>query len=114
PVRPAGLPRTWPSGSGPQRARWGMAPRCTARAGSRRVAAAAFSRGARAAGNVGHIQAKAGTQAALDGLKIAQGPRDLSRIARLAETKGTRTRAILKTLGRGAAFTPRSRPPSAR
>jgi hypothetical protein len=58
----------------------------------------------RAVGNVGHIQAKAGTQAALDGLKIAQGPRDLSRIARLAETKGTRTRAILKTLGRGAIF----------
>ena len=48
------------------------------------------------------MQAKAGTQAALDGLKIAQGPRDLSRMARLAETKGTRTRAILKTLGRGA------------
>ena len=29
-------------------------------------------------------RAKAGTQAALDGLKLAEGPRDVSRIARLA------------------------------
>jgi hypothetical protein len=56
----------------------------------------------RAIGDVGKVQSKAGTQAALDALKIAQGPRDLSRMARLAEAKGTRTRAILKTLGRGA------------
>jgi len=56
----------------------------------------------RAIGDVGRVQGKAGTQAALDALKIAQGPRDLSRMARLAETKGTRTRAILKTLGRSA------------
>jgi hypothetical protein len=54
--------------------------------------------------DVGRVQAKAGTQAALDGLKLAQGPRDMSRIARLAEAKGTRTRAVLKTLGRGALF----------
>ena len=46
--------------------------------------------------------AKAGTQAALDGLKIAQGPREMARIAKLAEKKGGKTRAILKTLGRGA------------
>jgi hypothetical protein len=58
----------------------------------------------RAVGNVGRVQSKAGTQAALDALKIAQGPRDLSRMARLAEAKGTRTRAILRTLGRGAIF----------
>jgi hypothetical protein len=58
----------------------------------------------RVAGDLGKVQAKAGTQAAIDGLKIAQGPRDVSRIARLAEAKGTRTRAILKTLGRGAIF----------
>lgn len=56
----------------------------------------------RAVGDVGRVQGKAGTQAAVDALKIAQSPRDLSRIARLAEAKGTRTRAILKTLGRGA------------
>jgi hypothetical protein len=56
----------------------------------------------RVAGNLGRVQTKAGTQAALDGLKIAEGPRDVSRIAALAEAKGTRTRAILKTLGRGA------------
>jgi hypothetical protein len=50
------------------------------------------------------VQAKAGTQAALDGLKLAEGPRDISRIARLAEVKGTRTRAVLKMFGRGALF----------
>jgi hypothetical protein len=54
--------------------------------------------------DVGTVQAKAGTQAALDGLKVAEGPRDMSRIAKLAEKKGSKTRAILKTLGRGAIF----------
>jgi hypothetical protein len=53
-------------------------------------------------GDVGRIQAKAGTQAALDGLRLAQGPRDVSRIARLAAAKGGKTRAILKLAGRGA------------
>ena len=50
----------------------------------------------RLAGDVGRVQARAGTQAALDGLKIAEGPRDMSRIARLAATKGGKTRAILR------------------
>jgi hypothetical protein len=52
--------------------------------------------------DVGRVQSKAGTQAALDGLKLAEGPREMSRIAVLAEKKGSKTRAILKTLGRGA------------
>ena len=52
--------------------------------------------------DVGRVQTKAGTQAALDGLKLAEGPREMSRIAALAEKKGSKTRAILKTLGRGA------------
>jgi hypothetical protein len=52
--------------------------------------------------DVGRVQAKAGTQAALDGLKLAQGPRDMSRLARLAAAKGGKTRAILKLAGRGA------------
>ena len=52
--------------------------------------------------DVGRVQGKAGTQAALDGLKIAERPREMSRIAVLAEKKGSKTRAILKTLGRGA------------
>jgi hypothetical protein len=56
----------------------------------------------RLVGDVGRVQARAGTQAALDGLKLAQGPRDMSRIARLAATKGGKTRAILKLAGRGA------------
>jgi hypothetical protein len=56
----------------------------------------------RLAGDVGRVQARAGTQAALDGLRLAEGPRDMSRIARLAATKGGKTRAILKLAGRGA------------
>jgi hypothetical protein len=51
---------------------------------------------------VGRVQGKAGTQAAFDSLKIARGPRDMARIAKLAEKKGSKTRAILKLLGRGA------------
>jgi hypothetical protein len=53
-------------------------------------------------GDVGRVQARAGTQAAFDGLRLAEGPRDMSRIARLAATKGPKTRAILKLAGRGA------------
>jgi hypothetical protein len=56
----------------------------------------------RLAGDVGRIQAKAGSRAALDGLKLAEGPRDMSRIARLAASKGGKTRAILKLAGRSA------------
>jgi len=56
----------------------------------------------RVVGDVGRVQAKAGTQAALDGLKLAEGPRDVSRLARLAAAKGGKTRAILKLAGRAA------------
>jgi hypothetical protein len=52
--------------------------------------------------DVGRVQAKAGTQAALDSLKIAEGPRDMSRFARLAEAKGSKTRAIIRLAGRAA------------
>jgi hypothetical protein len=52
--------------------------------------------------DVGRVQAKAGTQAALDGLKIAETPREMSRVAKLAEKSGGKTRAILKVVGRGA------------
>jgi hypothetical protein len=55
-------------------------------------------------GEVGRVQRQAGTHAALDGLKLAQRPGDMSRIAKLAEKKGSRTRAVLKTLGSGAIF----------
>jgi hypothetical protein len=53
-------------------------------------------------GNVGRVETKAGTQAALDSLKIAEAPQDVSRLARLAAAKGTKTRAIIKLLGRAA------------
>ncbi|HEY6995195.1 MAG TPA: hypothetical protein VH397_15920 [Xanthobacteraceae bacterium] len=56
----------------------------------------------RFAGDVGRVQRRAGTQAALDGLKLAEGPRDLSRVARLAAAEGGKTRAILKLAGRTA------------
>jgi hypothetical protein len=52
--------------------------------------------------DVGRVQAKAGTQAALDGLKIAETPREMGRVAKLAEKQGSKTRAILKVVGRGA------------
>ncbi len=52
--------------------------------------------------NVGRVQSKAGTQAALDGLKLAENPRDMARVAQLAEKQGSKTRATLKLLGRGA------------
>jgi hypothetical protein len=56
----------------------------------------------RLAGDIGRVQAKAGTRAALDGLKLAEGPRDMARVATLAASKGGKTRAILKVAGRGA------------
>ena len=52
--------------------------------------------------NVGDVQAKAGTRAALDGLKISDSPREMARVAKLAEKQGGKTRAVLKLLGRGA------------
>jgi hypothetical protein len=56
----------------------------------------------RLAKDVGRVGEKAGTKGALDTLRIAEGPKDVSRAARLAEAKGGQTRAILKLLGRGA------------
>ncbi|WP_420132747.1 hypothetical protein [Rhodopseudomonas sp.] len=56
----------------------------------------------RLAKNVGRVGEKAGTRGALDTLKIAEGPKDVARAARLAESKGSQTRAFLKILGRGA------------
>ena len=52
--------------------------------------------------NVGRVQSKAGTQAALDGLKLADNPAQMARVAQLAEKKGSKTRAILKLVGTGA------------
>jgi hypothetical protein len=54
------------------------------------------------AGNVGRVETKAGAQAALDSLKIAESPEDVARLARLAAAKGPKTRAIVKLLGRAA------------
>ncbi len=54
------------------------------------------------AGDLGRVERAAGGRAALDGLKIAKEPRDVTRVAKLAEKEGSRTRAILKVAGRGA------------
>jgi hypothetical protein len=52
--------------------------------------------------DVGRIQTKAGTQGALDALKLAETPKEVGRVAKLAEKQGGKTRAVLKFLGRGA------------
>jgi hypothetical protein len=52
--------------------------------------------------NAGRVETKAGTQAALDSLAVAEEPQDMSRLARLAAAKGGKTRAIIKLLGRAA------------
>jgi len=52
--------------------------------------------------NTGRIEAKAGTQAAIDSLAVAEEPQDISRLARLSAAKGGKTRAIVKLLGRAA------------
>jgi len=56
----------------------------------------------RLAKDVGRVGEKAGMRGALDTLEIAEGPKDVARAARLAESRGGQTRAILKVLGRGA------------
>jgi hypothetical protein len=56
----------------------------------------------RLAKDVGRVSEKAGIRAAQDTLKIAENPQDVARAARLAESKGGQTRAVLKVLGRGA------------
>ena len=53
-------------------------------------------------GDIGKVQSKAGTKAALDGLKLADNPKDMAKVATLATAKGGKTRAILKLAGRGA------------
>ena len=52
--------------------------------------------------NTGRVEAKAGTQAAMDSLAVAEEPQDMSRLARLSAAKGGKTRAIIKLLGRAA------------
>ena len=52
--------------------------------------------------DVTRVTEKAGTRGALDTLRVAEGPKDVTRAARLAEANGSKTRAIMKLLGRGA------------
>ena len=69
------------------------------RAAFRAEKAGAFVRLAK---DLGRLTERAGTRGALDTLRIAEGPKDVARAARLAEAEGNRTRAILKILGRSA------------
>jgi hypothetical protein len=54
------------------------------------------------ASNLGRVQSRTGMRGALDSLKIAERPQDVAKLARLADVKGSRTRAIIKLFGRGA------------
>src|SRR6202789_541946 len=56
----------------------------------------------RLAKDVGRVGEKAGMRGALDTLQIAEGPKDVARAARLAESRGGQTPAILKVPRRGA------------
>ena len=55
-------------------------------------------------GNLGKVQQRTSLRGALEGLKIAEHPKDVARLASFAAVKGTKTRAIVKLLGRGAIF----------
>ncbi|MCS3729818.1 hypothetical protein [Bradyrhizobium betae] len=52
--------------------------------------------------DVTRVAEKTGTRGAMDSLRIAEGPKDVARAARLAEAQGGKTRAIMKLLGRSA------------
>ncbi|MBR0738881.1 hypothetical protein JQ581_18255 [Bradyrhizobium liaoningense] len=52
--------------------------------------------------DVTRVAGKTGTRGAMDTLRIAEGPKDVARAARLAEAHGGKARAIMKLLGRGA------------
>src|SRR4029079_4246498 len=52
--------------------------------------------------DVGRVEKAAGGRATMDALKIDKEPSDITRVAKLAEKEGSRTRAILKVAGRSA------------
>ncbi|MCK1394672.1 hypothetical protein [Bradyrhizobium sp. 1] len=52
--------------------------------------------------DVTRVAEKTGTRGAMETLRIAEGPKDVARAARLAEAQGSKTRAIMKLFGRGA------------
>jgi len=54
--------------------------------------------------DLGKVQQRTSLRGALDGLKIAEHPKDAAKLAALAAAKGGKTRAIVKLLGRGAIF----------
>jgi hypothetical protein len=54
--------------------------------------------------DLGKVRQRAGMRGALDSLKVSEHPKDVARLASLAAVKGTKTRAVVKLLGRGAIF----------
>lgn len=54
--------------------------------------------------DVGRVRQRTSMRGALDSLKVAERPADMAKLASLAAVKGTKTRAIVKLLGRGAIF----------
>jgi hypothetical protein len=65
----------------------------------------ARSGGKRAAGafaDLGKIESKAGARTAIEGMRHADDAADLAKLGKLAERNGSKTLAVMKTLGRGA------------
>jgi len=54
------------------------------------------------AGDLARITTKSSARSAQEALALARDPGELRRIARLAETRGTTTRAVVKLFGRAA------------
>jgi hypothetical protein len=59
-------------------------------------------RAVEALADVGRIEGKAGARAAMEGMRHADDVADLAKVGKLADTHGSTTLAVLKTLGRGA------------
>ncbi len=61
-----------------------------------------LARVTRVMGDLGTVQAKAGSRAAFEGLALVDNGADVGRLAKLAEKKGGQTLFILRAAGRGA------------
>lgn len=84
------------------RAAVSLDPSATRVALSSSIRPAAFKELGDMASDLARVTTKAGTRSAQDALALARDSRDLRRLARLAESQGSSTRAVLKLFGRGA------------
>jgi hypothetical protein len=84
------------------RAAASLDPSATRAALSSSIRPAAFWEIGDMAGDLTRVTTKAGARSAQDALTLARDSGDLRRLARLAESQGSSTRAVLKLFGRGA------------